>query len=108
MTMMAHTLIRIHGDEDWEAWGNDWASHVDRVGGITELEGWIGPPAWLEVKGGERQLDWGAFLYEIANFADVKRLVSAPRHPDIAAQQHPLLELLSEDERYGVIYIECY
>ena len=34
MTMMVHILIRLHGDEDWDAWGKnmEWYDRVDRIG----------------------------------------------------------------------------
>ncbi len=42
MTMMSHLLIRLHGDEDWDAWGDDWWDHVERLGELEWVHGWHG------------------------------------------------------------------
>jgi hypothetical protein len=105
MTVMRHLLIKVHGDEDWEAWKDDWWSNVDRVAWLSDVEGWLGPPAWVHERSTERQLDWGASLYSGLTKADVQKLTRAPTNDQ---EQRELLANLSENERYGVVYVEIY
>lgn len=39
MTMMVHKLVRIHGDETWEAWGDDWQDHADVIAELDFVDG---------------------------------------------------------------------
>jgi hypothetical protein len=48
MTMMEFRLIRLHGTEDWETWGDDWPKHVDVVGNLYLVHGWHGPRVQLQ------------------------------------------------------------
>jgi hypothetical protein len=38
VTMIDHLVVRLHGDEDWEAWGDRWWDHIDKVGDLH----WVG------------------------------------------------------------------
>lgn len=108
--MMAHVLIRLHGNEDWARWGDHWHRHVDEIGELSWVNGWIGPPDWLRERVGKQRLDWGAILYEVSK-EDVQRLVWEPEwlaDTDAARKQRALLESLSKEERYGVIFMEVY
>ena len=105
--MMQHLLVRLHGDEDWDAWGDRWREHADVIGELSWVQGWTNAPAWL---GKGRQLDWGAFLHE-ATKDDVQRLVDEPKwlaSTETARKQRLLLKNLSASERYGVVYVELY
>lgn len=35
--MTTYLVVRLHGDEDWDAWGDDWEDHVDSLGEIHWL-----------------------------------------------------------------------
>jgi hypothetical protein len=104
VTVIDHLVVRLHGDEDWEAWGDKWWDHIDKVG---ELH-WVGHSAGPFPSGPERQLDWGAFLTE-ATCEEVRGLAWVPpwlADSDWARQQRAMLERLSPTERYGVIAVE--
>jgi hypothetical protein len=105
--MMQHLLLRLHGDEDWAAWGDDWLRHADVLGELSWVKGWSLPPEWL---GEGKQLDWGAFLHELSG-EDVRRLVDEPSWlaaAETAQRQRELLQALSATESYGVVYVELY
>jgi hypothetical protein len=116
MTMMSHVLLRLRGDEDWATCGERWYSHAQVVGHLAFVPDWSGPPAWLRDRPG-RQLDWGAWMYEIS-LAEVRHLIG-PRtnYADLRedwdrsfreaeAHQNALLALLPEDGRYAVVWME--
>jgi len=51
MTMMAHILLRLRGDEDWDAWGDHmkWYDRADRIGELrVEINYSPLAPGWLE------------------------------------------------------------
>ena len=116
--MMVHKLLRLNGDEKWEAWGDDWHDHADVVGELSFVSGWNSAPDWLRDHP-HRQLDWGAFMYELS-LDDVRRLIGQrPNYADIRedwdrpfreaeARQNALLDSLAEDGRYAVVWIEAY
>lgn len=118
MTMMVHALLRLHGDEDWEAWGDDWQRHVDWLCTLDRVTDWLAPPQWLRERP-SRQLDWGAFLYEVSlaevrrrveprtNYADIREDWDRPFR-EARERQDALLASLPEDGRYAVLWIECY
>jgi hypothetical protein len=103
--MMAYLVIRLHGDEDWDAWGDDWWDHVERVG---ELH-------WLQLSNGaapgpSRWLDWGASLRE-ASAEDIRRIAWEPpwlADTESAREQRELLEMLTTEGRYGLVSVEIY
>ena len=127
MTMMAHYLLRLRGDEDWEAWGENWWDHVDQVCELRFVDGWMWAPEWLRQRKARRwrrerrrhQLDWGAVFYEVSK-DELRRLIGLrPDYSDIRAdwdepfctaerEQNALLDALPDDGRYGVVWVECY
>jgi hypothetical protein len=110
MTMMSHLVIRLHGDEDWEAWGDAWGDHVGRVGERAWAHGWVGPAVPLSTGVEPRTLDWGAKLYE-ATAELVRKLAWEPSwmaQTETTKAQRRLLAALSDDERYGVVFVEGY
>lgn len=118
MTMMVHKLLRLHGDEDWGAWGEDWHDHADVIGDLSFVTGWSTTPEWLRDRP-RRQLDWGAWMYEVS-LADVRRLIGPePNYADIKDEwnrpfreaeerQNSLLDSLPENDRYAVVWMEAY
>lgn len=103
MTMMSHRVVRLTGQEDWEAWGEDWADHVDLVAGVTVAPGaWLSAPEWLRTNS-HRWLDWGTVLWEVSK-AEVLRLVS----PMASTEVEDLAAVLQDDQAYGVIWVEEY
>jgi len=118
MTMMVHILLRLRGDEDWDAWERDmqWYDRADRIGELTVGGHWSSAPDWLEDRP-HRRLDWGAEMYELS-LDEVRRLIGLRpdadrKHdgPDLAergAESHAMLDSLSPDGRYAVVWMECY
>jgi hypothetical protein len=118
MTMMAHKLLCLHGDEDWDRWGDDWPEHADVVGDLNWVTLWSGPPEWLRDHP-RRQLDWGATMYEVS-LQEVRRLIGKrPNYADIRDEwdrpfreaeerQNAMLDSLRADGRYAVVWIELY
>ena len=103
--------VRLHGTEDWEAWGDKWARHVDCIGNLEWVRpsDWGGPGPGLTAPS-PRRLDWGAVVYEVSK-AEVEQLAWEPEwlaDTDSARKQRQLLEWLSDDERYGVVFVELY
>ena len=105
MTVMAHLLIRLDGDEDWATWGSDWRPRVDEIASLHLIHDWHGPPAWLAYRGG-RQLDWGATLYELPK-PELLRLIRADISEQREDEQRRLLDL-PETDQYGVVWIEIF
>jgi hypothetical protein len=107
--MMVYKLVRLHGDEDWAAWGDRWDDHVDKICDLRFVGG--STPAWMYDRP-RVNLDWGAWLYE-ASLAEVRRLIRSRRSDDpifreIEEKQNTILDALPADARYGVIWVECY
>ena len=110
MTMMSHLLIRLHGDEDWDAWGDDWWDHVERLGELEWAHGWHGISHEVEGEPVKRRLDWGAVLYELSR-QQVEQLADEPdwlQHTPSAERQRELLAGLRDEDRYGVVFVEMY
>jgi hypothetical protein len=117
---MSRELVRLTGDEEWDAWGDDWWRHVNKIADLQLFapESYYGPPEWMR-QHQRRQLDWGATLYE-ASKDDVVRLLMEAARPDytgisegydrpfreLATRQDQLLRSLADDGRYGVIWVE--
>ena len=119
MTMMVHILIRLHGDEDWDAWGKnmEWYDRVDRIGELTVAGNWGTLASDAQEDRPHRRLDWGAEMHEMS-LDEIRRLIG-PRPdadrkhdgPDLAergAESHAMLDSLSPDGRYAVVWMECY
>lgn len=116
--MMIHKLLRLHGDEDWEAWSDNWQDHADVIGELRFVSGWMSPPDWLRDRP-RKQLDWGAWMYEVS-LDEVHRLIGPrPNYADIREEwdrpfreaeerQNALLDALPADGRYAVVWIEAY
>ena len=93
-----------------------WYDRADRIGELTVGGHWSSAPDWLEDRP-HRRLDWGAEMYELS-LDEVRRLIG-PRPdadrkhdgPDLAergAESHAMLDSLSPDGRYAVVWMECY
>ena len=108
MTATAHWLIRLHGNEDWDAWGQDWADHVDKVADLHWIDDFMPSPNWLR-EHPSRQLDWRAFLYEMRAH-EISPLFTRPPSDQLGAAWQQQLELLEtlylRDFRYAVVWIE--
>ena len=117
MTMMVHILLRLRGDEDWNAWEDNMERYdrADRIGELTLDGNWGVAPGWLEDRP-HRRLDWGAEMHEMS-LDEIRRLIG-PR-PDAdrkddglnlaeRAKSHAMLDSLSPDGRYAVVWMECY
>ena len=114
--MTVHKLMRLHGDEDWEAWGDDWHDHADIIGELDHVSGWGGPRKSLEDHS-HLQLDWGARMWELS-LDEVRRLTaSRPRSErdewdrpfrEAAERQEALLDSLDASARYAVVWMEVY
>jgi hypothetical protein len=116
MVMMEHTLLRLRGNEDWDAWGDKWYAYVDVVTNLDFVTGWTGPPDWLRDRA-HRYLDWGACMYEVT-LVEVRRLIGQrPNYAHIREEwdrpfreaeerQSALLASLPEDGRYAVVWVE--
>jgi hypothetical protein len=50
-----------------------------------------------------RQLDWGAFLYEVT-MEEVRRLTRDDPHLRFRRGE----TYLPDDDRYGIVWMECY
>ena len=76
---MSRELVRLTGDEEWDAWGDDWSRHVDKIADLQLFgsESYYGPPEWMR-QHPRRQLDWGATLYEASKDDVVRLLMEAP------------------------------
>ena len=112
MTMMTHKLVRLRGDEEWERIGEDWERHLEEVCYLWFVRDWIGPLASVSETREQRQLDWGATLYEVTK-AELLDLIIKPRptHGEVEPawdRQHARLAALPDDGKYGVVWIECY
>jgi hypothetical protein len=73
------------------------------------VHGWHGPGIEF-ADANKRRLDWGAVLYEVSK-EEVLRLAWEPEwlaESGSARAQRELLAGLSDDERYGVVFIEAY
>ena len=104
MTMMVYVIVRLHGDEDWDAWGDKWWDHVEQVGELN----WFKNPGVLDGPG--LQLDWGAFLHEVSK-EQIRRLAWEPDMPALSEwilEQRAFVDGLSSTDRYGLISVECY
>lgn len=114
MTQIDHILIRLTGLERWGEWRDDWEDHVDEIARLRYVA--PTPPSWL-LDRPHRELDWGARLFEVT-LDDVRRLTAdRPTYDDPAAdkpfrvhaeRQRRLLDTLSGDDRYGVVFLEMY
>jgi hypothetical protein len=108
MIPLAHWLVRLHGNEDWDSWGQDWMNHVDKVGNLHWIDDFMPSPDWLRDHRSQ-QLDWRAFLYEM-RADEIGRLLTRPppdQRGDAWQRQLKLLETLyASDSRYAVVWIE--
>ncbi len=112
--MMVHKLLRLHGDEDWEAWGRDWWDRADVICDVECPTDRDRPPEWLHDREG-RWLERGVKMHEVSR-TELGRLI-APRldirkawHRLVAGHDerpHGLLASLSDAGRYAVVWIEC-
>lgn len=112
MTEFAIELLRLHGDERWSEWGDRWWDHVDRLGELPR----DGPGGWqlIDHFRGEgvqgTQLDWGALLYPVGK-KDLVALYSEGaelRRPQPSADAASIrLSELPDDDRYGLVVVEC-
>lgn len=110
--MMTHWLIRIHGSEGKESSGDRWLDTVDKIAELRlGSQQWLNAPGWLEESTQGKQLDWGAYLYEMTP-NDLRRLLHDNPPMDWAKEdwqrQLDLVDGLDPGGRYGVIWIECY
>lgn len=111
-TEFAIELLRLRGDERWSEWGDDWWDHVERLGELPP----DGPGGWglLDHFRSEglrgTQLDWGALLFPvtkeklIALYSATTELRAPPSGPEARRLQ---LSELPEDDRYGLVVVEC-
>lgn len=106
---MDHLVIRLHGNEKWGVWRGNWWEHVDEVGQLHWVKGWSALPPFSRDRLREaRQLDWGAFLYEMTK----EELIALAHEPpwlaetQSAADQRAMLARLRDDECYGIVYVE--
>ena len=114
MVVMAHRLIRLGGDENWQSWGDDWMGHVETLvlDLSVPLSNYHVAPRWLREKVDSRLLDWGAWLYEVTR-EDLLRIlaeVGPPRNDwrqEKMQQELSLVGDLDPDRRYGLIWIEA-
>ena len=115
VTEIVHELIRLKGDEDWDALGDDWWRGLVKLAELQFVDGYYGPPEWMR-QNPRHYLDWGATLCE-ASKADVLRLIGArPDYSGIkdewdrpfreAAQKQDALLAALPEGRYGVVWLE--
>ncbi len=114
--MFETRVLRLRGDENWDAWGNRWMDYVDSLGEMDSTGCSSGWGLLAELRGRaieDRQLDWGAFLFPVsrqqlleifAEGAELRRGFSASL-PEAPARR---LEDLPPDDDYGIVLIECY
>ena len=120
VTMMEHWLIRLHGDEDWPAWGEAWMDHVEILTRDWPYgHNWIAAPEWLREKRTSIQLDWGAMLSEVTK-DDLLRLLDEEHSRVRALQEHAphlrdrcqrasdLVSRLDPNGSYGLIWLETF
>ena len=94
MTTYAYYLLRIHGSESWDEWGDDWLAHADVVGIPSQRSV---SREWLRSRVELTELDWGATLYELTE-ADLRHL------PDGSFFEASFVP----GGRYGVAVVELY
>jgi len=112
MTPFVHWLIRLRGDEDWDAWGDRWWDHVEKITELSFIYGryWSEAPEWLLAKP-HRKVEWGAYLYEITP-SQIASLISRPgpesreRMQRSWQEQQERIKDLDASSRYGIIWIE--
>ncbi len=108
MTAMAHWLIRLDGNEDWDTWGKEWRDHVDKVADLHWIDDFMPSPNWLR-EHPSRQLDWGAFFYEMRAY-EISPLFRRPPSDELGEAWQQQLELLEtlylRDFRCAVVWIE--
>jgi hypothetical protein len=118
MTEVVKRLVRVTGDEDWESWSGDPWDHVETIAELDfiSIDDYYGPPDWLRGNRHKR-LDWGATLWEVTK-ADLARLIGARVNysaineewdrpfREKEERQTALFASLSDDDRYGVVWME--
>jgi hypothetical protein len=112
MTEFVIELLRLHGDEQWSEWGAGWWDHAERLGTLPS----DGPGGWQlldRFRGEDRQgtqLDWGALLFPVTKkeLLTLYPATSKLRPPSSNAAVPPIeLSDLSDDEKYGLVVVEC-
>ncbi len=103
MTPMAHWLVRLHG-KDPEGWTDaDWTTRADKLAELWWVDGWIGPPDWLDLEHA-RWLDWGARLVPVTKDELLKLFSTPPGHDD--GKETRMFEALDPAGSYAVIWTE--
>ncbi|MDQ3689766.1 MAG: hypothetical protein M3406_06990 [Chloroflexota bacterium] len=111
MTMFVSELVRLTGQEDWTAWGDEWWDHVRFIGELP------GPPSgWnllaiFEERGQSgTRLDWGAQMFQLskAELAMIfgARAQTSPRMMGGGVRKPVPVEALDADAEYGVVVVE--
>lgn len=106
-------LVRLHPEDAWEDWGDDWWNLCNRVGQLHFVGGWLSAPAWVAGCRPGRRLDWGAWMHELS-LPDVLRLVgeepltaaSRSSEGEDGRDQRALLTALDPHGSYSVVWRE--
>lgn len=115
MTMYMSELVRVRGNERWDEYGDDWWDHVKRIGEFRQDSIARSAGASLRQAGFKgRQLDWGAFLYELSK-EELIRFVGADAEliPVAPARKRgrrwvKTVGKLRNSWRYGMVVIELW
>lgn len=117
--MIWYLVLRLTGEEDWDAWGDDWQTHIDVLARVEQVD----LPDELKIGGPDRrQLDWGAYLTELSrqelldafeprameDYAEIPKDWGIPV-PGVIAARDKLREAVAADaadKRYGVAMVE--
>jgi hypothetical protein len=112
VTVYVTEILGLTGDEKWEQWGDDWWDHVERLGEAPSGSHYgLSLIRLLDERGYQsRQLDWGAFLYEVTKpilielYGEEAELPPHGQQP-AGSPTHPLRDL-DEEASYGIVVIE--
>jgi hypothetical protein len=107
VTFHTYRLIMLHGNEEWDAWGDRWWAHVDA---ITDLR-WVDADRLAELRRGRssHSLDWGAALVEISR-EEVLSIIPTPEHDSRNSDKYKQADLVRglPAGRFGIASIdEC-
>ena len=114
VTMMIAELLRVHGDERWEEWGDDWWRHADRVGQFkTGVWAWMSTDVLVRRGYPHRRLDWGADMFELTKQDLMAEFgpdpVLGPVAPARRAGERWRKSIADlADGTYGFVLIECW
>ena len=95
----------------------EWYDRVDRIGELTVGGNYGSLASDGQEDRPHRRLDWGAYMYELS-LDEIRQLIGPrpdadrkhewPDRAEHEAKSHAMLDSLSPDGRYAVVWMECY